>query len=277
VRPRLLVQFSDTHIRLPGQLAYRRVDTSTFLARAVASALALPQAIDAVVITGDLTDFGRPDEYGQLRRLLAPLACPVYLLPGNHDDRAELRRAFPEHAHLRESGEASLQYAVDLGGLRLVVVDTAVHHAPHGELDSRRLGWLDATLAEAPGVPTILAMHHPPFRTLIGHMDEIGLREGEQELAAIVARHPQVERIVCGHLHRSIQFRFAGTLAMTAPSTAHAVAFDVAAEAASAFMMEPPGFLVHAWTPSGGLVTHLAFSGSFEGPYPFHDDGGLID
>jgi 3',5'-cyclic AMP phosphodiesterase CpdA len=275
--PRLLVQFSDTHIRLPGQLAYRRVDTSALLARAVASALALPRAVDAVVITGDLTDFGRPDEYAQLRRLLAPLACPVYLLPGNHDDCAELRRAFPEHAHLCESGEAFLQYAIDLGGLRLVVVDTTVHRAPHGELDSLRLGWLDATLAEAPGVPTIVAMHHPPFRTLIGHMDEIGLLHGEASLAAIVARHPQVERIVCGHLHRSIQFRFAGTLAMTAPSTAHAVAFDLAAEAASAFMMEPPGFLVHAWTPSGGLVSHLAFSGAFDGPYPFQDDGGLID
>ena len=275
--PRLLVQFSDTHIRLPGQLAYRRVDTSAFLARAVESALALPQAVDAVVVTGDLTDFGRADEYAQLRKLLAPLSCPVYLLPGNHDDRAALRRAFPEHAHLREGGDAFIQYAVDLGGLRLVVVDTTVPRAPHGELDAERLDWLDRALAQVPGTPTIVAMHHPPFRTLIGHMDEIGLRQGERELAAIVARHPQVERIVCGHLHRSIQRRFAGTIAMTAPSTAHAVALDLATQAASEFVMEPPGFLVHAWTPQAGVVSHLAFTGSFDGPHPFHDEAGLID
>src|ERR1035441_4629240 len=122
----LLVQLSDTHIRLPGQLAYRRVDTSTFLAQAVATVLALPQAPSAVVVTGDLTDSGRPAEYAQLRALLAPLACPIYLLPGNHDDRGELRRAFAEHDYLRQSDDTFLQYAVDLGGLRLVAVDTTV-------------------------------------------------------------------------------------------------------------------------------------------------------
>ena len=69
----------------------------------------------------------------------------------------------------------------------------------------------------------------------------------------MIARHPQVERIVCGHLHRSIQARFAGTLAMTAPSTAHAVSFDLAVDAVSTFAMEPPGFMVHAWGMGGGI------------------------
>lgn len=275
--PKLLVQLSDTHIRLPGQLAYRRVDTSAFLAQAVASVLALPQAPTAVVVTGDLTDFGRADEYAQLRSLLAPLACPVYLLPGNHDDRAALRQAFPDHTWLHESGDAFLQYTVDLGGLRLVAIDTSVTKAPHGELDGASLAWLDAALAEDRTTPTIVAMHHPPFATFIGHMDEIGLQQGGRELAVVIARHPQVERIVCGHLHRSIQARFAGTIAMTAPSTAHAVALDLASDAASEFAMQPPGFLVHAWSPTGGVVSHLAFSGTFDGPYPFHDEAGLID
>lgn len=275
--PKLLVQLSDTHIRLPGQLAYRRVDTSAFLAQAVASVLALPQPPTAVVVTGDLTDFGRAAEYAQLRALLAPLACPVYLMPGNHDDRGELRRAFPEHTWMQQSGDAFLQYAVDLGGMRLVAIDTSVTKAPHGELGEAHLAWLDDALAEDRSTPTIVAMHHPPFATFIGHMDEIGLQQGERGLAAVIARHPQVERIVCGHLHRSIQARFAGTIAMTAPSTAHAVALDLATDAASEFAMQPPGFLVHAWSQTGHVVSHLAFSGTFDGPYRFHDDSGLID
>jgi Icc protein len=273
----LLVQLSDTHIRLPGQLAYRRVDTSTFLAQAVATVLALPQAPSAVVVTGDLTDSGRPAEYAQLRALLAPLACPIYLLPGNHDDRGELRRAFAEHDYLRQSDDTFLQYAVDLGGLRLVAVDTTVTRAPHGELESAHLEWLETALAQDRMTPTIVAMHHPPFPTFIGHMDDVGLQRGGRELAAVIERHPQVERIICGHLHRSIQARFAGTVAMTAPSTAHAVAFDLAPDAASDFMMEPPGFLVHAWSRSGQLTSHVAFTGAFEGPYPFHDGDSLID
>ena len=104
---RLLVQLSDTHIREPGRPAYGRVDTSALLAQAVAAVVALPQPASAVVVTGDLTDFGRAAEYAQLRWLLAPLACPLYLLPGNHDDRDGLRSAFPELAHLRDSAGPS--------------------------------------------------------------------------------------------------------------------------------------------------------------------------
>ena len=269
--PKLLVQLSDTHIRLPGQLAYGRVDTAAFLARAVASVIALPQAPAAVVVTGDLTDYGRADEYAHLRTLLAPLPCPVYLLPGNHDDRDMLRRAFPEHAWLRQSGDAFLQYAVDLGGLRLVVLDTSVTKAPQGELEAAHLEWLAAALGEASATPTIVAMHHPPFATFVGHMDEIGLQRGARELAAVIARHPQVERIVCGHLHRSIQTRFAGTIAMTAPSTAHAVTLDFAADAPVEFAMEPPGYLVHAWSETGQVVSHLVYSSRYDGPFSFRD------
>src|SRR3954467_1174093 len=114
---KLLVQLSDTHIRLPGQLAYRRVATSVHLARAVAAVNRLPQPADAVVVTGDLTDFGRLDEYAQLQTLLAPLACPVYLMPGNHDDGAALRHAFPDHPELQQNaGSDRVCWAVDIGG-----------------------------------------------------------------------------------------------------------------------------------------------------------------
>ena len=95
---------------------------------------------------------------------------------------------------------------------------------------------------------------------------QAGDSDGGRELAAVIARHGQVERIVCGHLHRSIVAQFAGRIAMTAPSTAHAVALDLAADAASAFTMEPPGFAVHAWRGAAPLVSHVAYSGAFDGP-----------
>ena len=117
---RLVVQLSDTHIRRPGELAEGRVDSAGALARAVAAVNALPQRADAVVVTGDLVDSGKPAQYEHLRALLAPLACPVYLLPGNHDDRDALRAAFPEHTYLRDTRRAYVHYAVDVGALRLV-------------------------------------------------------------------------------------------------------------------------------------------------------------
>jgi 3',5'-cyclic-AMP phosphodiesterase len=272
----LLCQISDLHIKTPGALSYRVVDTAASLRNCVAHILGLRQRPDAVVVTGDLTDFGRPDEYAHLRELLAPLAMPVYLMPGNHDDRAALREAFPEHAYLRQT-EPFIQYAVDAAPLRLLALDTTNPGESGGALDGARLAWLEARLDEARDRPVVILMHHPPFPTGIGHMDEIGLADPGR-LAAIVGRHANVERVLCGHLHRPIQVRFAGTIASTCPSPAHQVLLDLAEDAQNAFTLEPPGYRLHLWDPGVGLISHTAFIGRFDGPYPFHDaSGGLID
>lgn len=272
----LLVQLSDLHVRPPGQRVNGRVDTNALAAQAVRAVRALPQPADAVLVTGDLTDYARPDEYAHLRELLAPLPCPVYLMAGNHDDRDALRAAFPDHAYLHRGDSGPfVQYAIDFGGRRLIALDSLVPRAPQGELCAQRLAWLARTLDEAPGVPTMIAVHHPPFLTGIGHMDEMGLRGGVAEFERIVAAHPNVERVVCGHLHRSIQRRWGGTVAQTAPSTAHQLDLNLAPGAIGAYTFEPPGFLVHAWSEALGLVTHLSFSAPWEGPYSF-EDGRLV-
>lgn len=272
-----LAQLTDLHIREPGRLTYRRIDTAQYLERAVHSVLALPQTPQAVVITGDLTDFGRSTEYAHLRSLLAPLdALPLYLLPGNHDDRGALRAAFPAHRYLGHEG--FIQYAVDIGGLRLIALDTVVPGHSEGALCEERLQWLELQLAASEGRPVVVAMHHPPFKTLIGHMDDIGLLQGAPALEALIARHPNVERVICGHLHRSIQVAFGGTVAMTSPAPAHQVCLDLAPDAASAWTLEPPGFILHALPAGGRLVSHAVAIGQFDGPHAFWDaDGQLID
>lgn len=281
--PLILVQITDTHIRQAGRLAYNRVDTAAGLRVTIESVLALKQAPAAVVVSGDLVDFGRPVEYQRLRDLLSPLTMPVYLMPGNHDDRDQLRASFADHPWLdrpvRTSDcAAAIQYSVRIGPLHLLTLDTVAPGQSHGELCDARLDWLEARLADCAGEPVIVAMHHPPFTTLIGHMDDIGLKTGGKRLARIISGHPNVERILCGHLHRGIDVRFGGTIACTTPAPAHQVTLDLAADAKSTFTMDPPGFRVVAWTPATGVVSHIAASGRFDGPYPFHEaDGGLID
>lgn len=266
-RPFLLAQLSDLHVKARGELSYRVVDTATMLRECVKHVLALKQLPDAVAITGDLTDGGRPEEYALLRELLSPLAMPVYLMTGNHDDAGALRAAFADHAYLRQSADG-IQYVIDEHPLRIVALDTVIPGESGGALSGERIAWLDRALAQAPGRPTVVLMHHPPFTTHIGHMDAYGLRD-PQPLAAVIRRHPQVERLLCGHVHRPIEARFAGTVAATAPSPAHQVALDLVAEAPSRFVMEPPAYRIHAYAPETGLVTHTAFVGEFAGPYPF--------
>ena len=267
----LICQISDLHIKTAGQVSYSIVDTSGMLQRCVEHILALKTKPDIVLATGDLTDSGHPDEYTHLRELLAPMAMPLYLIPGNHDHRENMINAFPDHAYLTQM-RPFIQYAIEGLPVRILALDTVIPEKSGGELCEQRLLWLQEKLAEALDRPTIIIMHHPPFKTFIGHMDKIGLANADA-LKAVVSRHPQVERILCGHLHRPIQARWAGTLASTAPSPAHQVALDLTEDAPAQFVMEPPGYQLHKWHPDSGLVSHTAYIGKFAGPYPFYDDG----
>lgn len=264
----LIAQITDSHIREAGRLAYDRLDTAPYLRQAVASLLRLPQQPDAVILTGDLVDFGLDAEYAYLLELLKPLPMPVYVLPGNHDDRAALQRCMPNQPDWMQEGFC--QYSVPIGDLQLIALDTQVPGADEGALCAHRLHWLERSLAQLPSHrPVVIAMHHPPFQTMIGFMDDIGLRQGAAELEAIVRRHPQIQRIICGHLHRNIQTLFGGALALTGPSPAHQISLSLAPDGPPAWTLEPPGFLVHALSLEGRVVTHLVNSRDFPGPYPF--------
>jgi 3',5'-cyclic AMP phosphodiesterase CpdA len=270
----LLAQITDLHIKPRGRLAYRKVDTAHCLETAVQAVLAQTPAPDAVLVTGDLVDAGRPEEYGLLKEILSPIRLPLFLMPGNHDARGPLREGFPEHRYLGRDGQ--VHYTIEDFPLRIVALDSLVDGQGGGCLGAAQLDWLDRRLAEQPDRPTVVAVHHPPFTTGIGHMDKIGL-EDAAGLAAVIRRHRQVERVLSGHLHRAIQTRFAGTLASTAPSTAHAVALDIRADAPSAFTLEPPGYQLHWYEPSAGLVSHTRAIGNWPGPFPFFENGVLID
>ena len=147
---------------------------------------------------------------------------------------------------------------VDDYPVRLVALDTVVPNAPHGLMCEIRLAWLDDALSAAPDRPTIVMMHHPPFKTGIQIMDAMRC-SGGAEFGAVIERHAQVERILCGHVHRAIQTGFHGTTAFVAPSTARQLLplFEDGPIDYSAWSDEPPAFLLHLWRNDGGLVTHL--------------------
>ena len=270
----IMAQITDTHIRPEGVLAYRRVDTAPYLSRAVEHLTRLRPRPDVVLATGDLVDAGTAEEYRRLHDLLAPLPMPVYLIPGNHDNRDALAAAFADHAYLPRGGRF-MQYVVEEYPVRLVALDTLVPGQVGGLLCDERLGWLAARLDEARQRPTVIFMHHPPFVTGIASMDSHGLVNAAA-FADVVRRHPQVERVVCGHLHRPIQARVGGTLASTAPSTAHQVALDLEDDHPLAFVMEPPACQLHVWRPDTGLVSHTSYIGDFDGPYLFADGSKVV-
>jgi len=265
----LIAQITDTHIREAGELCYDKVDTAPFLERAVAKLNALSPRPDLVVATGDLVDMATEGEYRRLKSLLAPLEIPLYLVVGNHDHRDHLRAVFPEHKYL--PGGKFIHYTVEHLTVRLIVLDTNIPRQGAGELCAERLAWLDARLAEQPKRPTAIVMHHPPFRTGIVKMDELGL-SGIEGFERVVSKYDCVQSILCGHLHRAIQARVGGTMAQTCPSTAHQMYFGIGEGSIWGFAFEPPAIQLHWWNDRS-LVTHTVLIERFDGPYSFR--GGV--
>ena len=253
----LIAQITDFHVRAHGEESALGIDNNANLRAAVAMLNDLDPAPDVVIGTGDLTNRGRPEEYAALRDLLAPLVAPIYLIPGNHDEPRLLRHNFGDHHHLAGEGEF-VSYVVDGYPLRLVALDSTLPDAHNGSVCAERLAWLRSRLEEAPERPTLLFMHHPPFRTGIWWMDGIGIVDGVAELRALLDAHPQVQRILCGHLHRAIQASLGRTPVSVCPSTSYQVCLDMRPDSHPKFVAEPPALQLHTWTGEM-LVSHTAY------------------
>ena len=271
----IIAQITDPHIRAGGRLAYRKVDTAVGLTACVAHLNALNPIPDVVVVSGDVADFGTPEEYAVARPILDQLSMPYFVVPGNHDDRDNMHRAFSDHRYLPSAG--FMNYAIDDYAVRLVGLDTLVSGKAYGELCRERLDWLQACLNQEPDNPTLIFMHHPPFLTGIKHMDWQNCRNSEA-LGDIVSGHSQVQMILCGHVHRAIEISWAGTIASIGPSPCHAVALDLLDHQNPAFTLEPPACRLVYLNDDNCLISHLSYIGQFGGPYPFFNaDGTLID
>jgi 3',5'-cyclic AMP phosphodiesterase CpdA len=227
----VLLQLSDLHLgdAIGGRTAEER------LAAVIAAASHLGVTPDAVLVTGDLANIAADEEYARARELLAGLPAPLHVLPGNHDDADALRAHFG----------AACEPQAEVGALRLLMLDTTVPGADGGALADAQLSRIRALLADEPSRPTVLAMHHPPIVTGIGVWDAIGLPDADREaLAAVLRDHPQVLRILAGHLHRTMSARLGTTDVLVAPSTFAQARLDLAATEI-ALTDESPGFVVH--------------------------------
>jgi 3',5'-cyclic AMP phosphodiesterase CpdA len=244
--PFTIVQLTDPHIG-----AAWIEDPEGALAAAVdAVHSVLPAGPNAVIVTGDIANTPAEAEYVRARSLLDELRAPLYVQPGNHDDRAGLQRHFD-----LPDGEL-LQYAVELGPVRLVALDTKRDGSDGGQLDSGRLEWLERTLAEDRTTPTLIALHHPPLLTGIAPMDAIGIPPADRHaLAELVSRHESVQLITGGHTHRTLVGALGHAPVLSLGSTARQLKLDFDASEMS-FVDEPPCFGVHVLI-DGRLVSHV--------------------
>ena len=216
---RTLLHLSDTHLLAAGQRLAGRFDTSVNLTRALEAAEATGIRPDAIVFTGDLTDLGEPEAYAALRAAVEPFAermgAPVVWVAGNHDERTALRRDLLGLVPTEEP----VTGVWDLGGLRLIALDSSVPGWHHGDLDAAQLEWLRDELATPAPLGTILALHHPPLPSHVPLFDILELRDQGRLAEAIAGT--DVRTILAGHLHYSTSGMFVGVPVSVAAATCY--------------------------------------------------------
>ena len=262
----LIAQLSDVHVRPKGLLYKGVVDSNKMLSDPIEHLHGLDRRPDLMLLTGDLVDEGHTDEYSHCVELLRELTIPYLIIPGNHDHRDNLRAAFASHAYLPKRGP--LHYCVDDHPVRIVALDSTVPGKHHGHVDAAGLTWLRSTLEANRQKPTVVIMHHPPFVSGITYLDQYRCIETEP-LEAVLLSFSNIEAVLCGHVHRSMTRRWAGTIVCTCPSTTTEIALQLALNAVPCSYIGPPASMLHLWDPDQGLVSHTSYIGKYPGPYPF--------
>lgn len=198
-----LAHFTDTHLLAGGGLLGRSIDTD---ARLVESLDRLRETVRgqeaplaALIVSGDITDLAEPEAYARALQLLDTaadeLGAQLIVTPGNHDERPPMA----EHLLGLEASEAPLDAVHDLGGLRVISLDSTLPGYHHGGFDRGQAEWLREQLRMPAPLGTVIVMHHPPvpYRTDVMRLLEF---VDDDELADIV-RDTDVRLILAGHLH----------------------------------------------------------------------------
>lgn len=190
-----LLQLTDIHLIAPGQTIAGR-EPNENLKKALDHAITHHPDADALIITGDLSDWGDADDYKRLKEMLSQVPMPVHLCIGNHDERDVFLSVFPELAD--ENGFVQSAFDLPLGtGLTL---DTWGPQSHAGFYCETRLAWLDRQLSARDG-KVWLFMHHNPVPLGIAPLDRIMLLDAEA-FGETIARHAgKIGHIFHGHCH----------------------------------------------------------------------------
>jgi 3',5'-cyclic-AMP phosphodiesterase len=253
----LIAQITDVHLGFepnnPAEFNRKRLDQTL---RQIASTVPRP---DLLLVTGDLADTGEDAvSYKRLKGALSGFPIPTWLGMGNHDSRDAFQHYFP---HIPNE-DGFVQYAIEDGPLRILMLDTLELDRHGGGFCGVREAWLRARLDEAPERPTLIAMHHPPIDTGLSWMSDRSDAGWIERLRAVVTGRENIVGIIAGHLHRTIVSRFAGIPLFVCPSTAPQVALDLAPidpdrpDERPMIVAEPPGYALHWWNGEA-LVTHV--------------------
>jgi 3',5'-cyclic-AMP phosphodiesterase len=252
----LIAQITDIHVGFdrgnPDELNVQRL--RVVVERLVSG----PNRPDLLLMSGDLTETGDAESYALLAQEVAACPFPVWAMAGNHDCREALLAAFPQ----TPVADGFVHYVLELGGFRLIVLDTLERGRHGGAFCADRAEWLRTQLAADRSTPTYIAMHHPPFESGITWLDSSAGEPWIARFAEAVEGAGHLRGIFSGHLHRMIHTLWNGVPVSVCMSIAPAVALDLSPidpdspDHRELITDEPPGYALHRWDGQR-LISHF--------------------
>lgn len=204
-----VVQVTDTHLFADVAATQKGVNTCQTLRAVVDDVAARHGDLDALLLTGDLSQDETPESYELLAQMMAPLrGVPIHAIPGNHDDLESMQSRL---------AAADFQVLTDLrlGNWRIATLNSQVPGRVHGELGADQIRRLAESLDD--GEHVMVALHHPPVAVNSAWIDASRCFDGDALLEAVA--RPPVRAVICGHVHQLFETARDGIPILTTPST----------------------------------------------------------
>ena len=154
--------------------------------------------IDAIVVTGDMSNDGSEWTYRYADRLFSSLGIPTYCCPGNHDS---LKMMLDEY---KPSFFQVLPPSHIIKGWKLVMLNSVIpdnedpnQNKARGFLSVESMDYVKNELEE--GLPTIVALHHPPLEP--GGWLNRKLLDNRDDFNVLVSEYPNARLVIYGHIH----------------------------------------------------------------------------
>lgn len=251
----IIAQISDTHIALDTLDADQRISD---FARTIADINTLYPAPDVIVHSGDIVHNGRRDEYAQAATIFAAARAPVYVLPGNKDDRTNLREAFSGYGYFSPDSDF-IEYAIDHYPVRLIALDTLSPNSNKGDFCSERIKHLTDLIDMETTKPIAVFTHHPPFDVPVGP-DPVNFVSPEivSALSRALQHSGRVVAVFSGHVHRATVGYIGNIPATVVPC----IATTLRKDKFPAHMKRHPVYYVHRFDPVWGFSTETRIVGT---------------
>ena len=265
-----LIQLSDLHLVSPGKLTSKVLDTNAILEETINEILSKKDyfgQIDGLVVTGDISDDGSMESYLSAYEKLSKLNVPILVIPGNHDLRDPMRKVFHENVQFSKNS-SQFDWVFKFDETLIIGLDTLVEGENFGFLEEKSLDFLSHQLSNNSGSDLVLLIHHPPIKTGIYFMDQIGLKNSSDLSECLKATNRPI-KILCGHVHGVYHGLLGIHPVVSAPSICSAFEFNRQEFAPVGFNKGPTGY-AYLETSSNGFWTSIP-SNYGNGPLKFSD------